>query len=86
MSKWHDFLDGVQKKEDLESLIEEVQHELKRLKGRSLNEETRLHDICNALVEIKLKMNSFLSLKTKMPILLGVGLSLLCPVHLNHHI
>ena len=55
MSKWHDFLNGVQKKEDLESLIEEVQYELKRLKGRSLGEETRLNDICNALVEIKLK-------------------------------
>lgn len=55
MSKWHDFLDGVQKKEDLESLIEEVQHELKRMKGRSLSEEARLHSICNALVEIKLK-------------------------------
>jgi hypothetical protein len=61
MSKWHDFLDGVQKKEDLESLIEEVQHELKRLKGRSLNEETRLHDICNALVEIKLKARVLLN-------------------------
>ena len=56
MSKWHDFLNGVQKKEDLESLIEEVQHELKRMKGRSLNEEARLHNICNSLVEIKLKV------------------------------
>jgi hypothetical protein len=43
MSKWHDFLDGVQKKEDLESLIEEVQHELKRLKGRSQSTKIKFY-------------------------------------------
>ena len=55
MSKWRDFLDGVPRKEDLESLIEEAQQELKMIKPKSLSEEARLHSICNVLSELKLK-------------------------------
>jgi len=57
MSKWRDFLDGVPRKEDLESLIEEAQQELKLLKAKpkSLSEEARLQAICDVLSEIKLK-------------------------------
>ena len=55
MSKWRDFLEGVPRKEDLESLIEEVQQELKMIKPKSLSEEARLHSICNVLSELKLK-------------------------------
>jgi hypothetical protein len=57
MSKWRDFLEGVPRKEDLESLIEEAQHELKLLKAKpkSLSEEARLQAICDVLSEIKLK-------------------------------
>ena len=55
MSKWRDFLDGVPRREDLEGLIEEAQHELKLLKPTSLSEEARLHSICNVLSELKLK-------------------------------
>ena len=55
MSKWRDFLEGVPRKEDLESLIEEVKQELKMIKPKSLSEEARLHSICNVLSELKLK-------------------------------
>jgi len=55
MSKWRDFLEGVPRKEDLESLIEEAQQELKMIKPKSLSEEARLHSICNVLSELKLK-------------------------------
>ena len=55
MSKWRDFLDGVPRKEDLESLVEEAQQELKMIKPTSLSEEARLHSICNVLSELKLK-------------------------------
>ena len=56
MSKWRDFLDGVERKEDLQSLVEEVQHELKLFKSRSVSEEARLHNITSVLYEIKLKI------------------------------
>jgi tRNA C32,U32 (ribose-2'-O)-methylase TrmJ len=55
MSKWRDFLEGVPRKEDLESLIEEAQHELKLLKPMSLSEEARLQAIRDVLSEAKLK-------------------------------
>jgi len=55
MSKWRDFLEGVPRKEDLESLIEEAQHELKLLKPTSLSEEARFQAICDVLSEAKLK-------------------------------
>ena len=55
MSTWRDFLDGVEKQEDLESLIEEVSKEIGLLKSRNFLEENRLKKIKSLLSEIKLK-------------------------------
>ena len=55
MSKWHDFLDGVERKQDLNSLLEELGTDLKLIKPRTLNEEVRLSTIDGLLVEIRLK-------------------------------
>ena len=41
MSRWRDFLDGVEPKRDLESLLETLEAEFKELKARSLIEEAR---------------------------------------------
>jgi len=57
MSKWHDFLEGVERKEDLISLIEEVTEDFKLISPRTLNEEVRLSTIDNLLSEIKIKAN-----------------------------
>jgi hypothetical protein len=54
MSKWRDFLEGVERK-DLLSLIEELSQDVGLLKPKSLNEEVRLSTINNLLYEIKLK-------------------------------
>ena len=56
MSKWRDFLDGVERKEDLESLIEEVSSEVDRIKPRTILEEDRLNNIKKVLSEIKLSI------------------------------
>ena len=56
MSKWRDFLDGVERKEDLESLIEEVSSEVDRMKPRTILEEDRLNNIKKVLSEIKLSV------------------------------
>jgi len=56
MSKWRDFLDGVERKEDLESLIEEVSSEVDRIKPRTILEEDRLNNIKKVLSEIKLSV------------------------------
>lgn len=56
MSKWRDFLDGVERKEDLESLIEEVSSEVDRIKPRNLLEEDRLNNIKKVISEIKLSI------------------------------
>jgi hypothetical protein len=45
MSKWHDFLDGVERKQDLDTLLTELTTDLKLIKPRSLNEEVRLTEI-----------------------------------------
>ena len=56
MSKWRDFLDGVEPQRDLESLLETLDAELKELKARSLTEEARLSSIKENLTEARLKV------------------------------
>ena len=55
MSKWHDFLDGVERREDLGSLLEQLSEDIKLIKPRSINEEVRLSTIDGILSEIRLK-------------------------------
>ena len=55
MSKWHDFLDGVETKQDLNSLLEQLGTDLRLIKPRTLNEEVRLSTIDGLLIEIRLK-------------------------------
>ena len=55
MSKWTDFLNGVERKEDLMSLIEEISHELSLVSPKNLSEEDRLERIEAVLSEVKLK-------------------------------
>jgi len=55
MSKWTDFLNGVERKEDLVSLIEEISHELSLVSPKNLSEEDRLERIETVLSEVKLK-------------------------------
>ena len=55
MSKWHDFLDGVERKQDLDTLLSDLTSDLKLIKPRTLNEEVRLSTIDGMLVEIRLK-------------------------------
>ena len=55
MSRWHDFLNGIEKKEDLDSLLEQLGTDLKLIKPRTLNEEVRLSTIDGMLIEIRLK-------------------------------
>lgn len=56
MSKWRDFLDGVEPRRDLESLLETLDAELRELKARSLTEEARLSSIRDNLTEARLKV------------------------------
>ena len=56
MSKWRDFLDGIEPRRDLESLLEALEAELKELKARSLTEEARLSSIRDNLTEARLKV------------------------------
>lgn len=46
---------GIERKDDLESLIEEISHEIGLLKSRNFLEENRLKKIKSLLSEIKLK-------------------------------
>lgn len=55
MSRWHDFLDGVEIKQDLGSLLESLSKDIKLIKPRTLNEEVRLSTIDGMLSEIRLK-------------------------------
>jgi hypothetical protein len=55
MSKWHDFLDGVERKQDLDTLLSDLTSDLKLIKPRTLNEEVRLSTIDGMLIEIRLK-------------------------------
>ena len=55
MSTWHDFLNGVERKQVLDSLLEQLGIDLKLIKPRTLNEEVRLSTIDGMLVEIRLK-------------------------------
>lgn len=55
MRKWRDFLEGVELKKDLESLIESLYYDLKLFKPRTLNEEVRMQTVEDTLSEIKLK-------------------------------
>lgn len=56
MSKWRDFLVGIERKEDLESLIEEVSSEIDLIKPKSVLEEDRLENIKKVISEIKLSI------------------------------
>jgi hypothetical protein len=73
MSRWRDFLDGVEPKRDLESLLENIQAEIKEIKPRSLNEEVKLESIKESITEARLKVkklkNDNLVLKKKVSIL-----------------
>tara|TARA_R110002124_G_scaffold147617_3_gene312920 strand:+ start:688 stop:933 length:246 start_codon:yes stop_codon:yes gene_type:complete len=55
MSKWHDFLDGVERKQDLGSLLEQLSEDIRLIKPRTMNEEVRLSTIDGILSEIRLK-------------------------------
>jgi len=55
MSRWHDFLDGVEIKQDLGFLLESLSRDIKLIKPRTLNEEVRLSTIDGTLSEIRLK-------------------------------
>tara|TARA_Y100001963_G_C6417329_1_gene281114 strand:+ start:215 stop:454 length:240 start_codon:yes stop_codon:yes gene_type:complete len=55
MSKWHDFLDGVERKQDLGSLLEQLSEDIRLIKPRTMNEEVRLSTIDGVLSEIRLK-------------------------------
>ena len=55
MSKWHDFLDGVERKQDLDSLLADLTTDLKLIKPRTINEEIRLSTIDGIITEIRLK-------------------------------
>jgi hypothetical protein len=55
MSKWRDFLDGVQIKQDLGALLKQLNEDIKLIKPRTLNEEVRLSTIDGILSEIRLK-------------------------------
>jgi hypothetical protein len=73
MSRWRDFLDGVEPKRDLESLLENIQAEIKDIKPRSLNEEVKLASINDNITEARLKVKKLKSdnliLKNKVSIL-----------------
>jgi len=56
MSKWRDFLDGVEPSRDLESLLETLEADLKNVKVRSLTEESRLASIIDNISEARLKV------------------------------
>jgi chromosome segregation ATPase len=56
MSAWRDFLDGVEPRRDLESLLETLEAQIKDMKARSLMEETRLSSIRENLTEARLKV------------------------------
>jgi len=66
-------LDGVEPKRDLESLLENIQAEIKDIKPRSLNEEVKLASINDNITEARLKVkklkNDNLVLKNKVSIL-----------------
>ena len=55
MSRWRDFLDGVEQKKDLNSLLVRLSEDIKLIKPRTLNEEVRLSTIDGLLAEIRLK-------------------------------
>ena len=55
MSRWHDFLDGVERKQDFESLVEQLGTDLKLIKPHTINEEVRLSTIDGMLTEIRIK-------------------------------
>ena len=68
MSRWRDFLDGVEPKRDIESLLEVLEAELKDVKARSLVEEIRLSSIRDNLTEARMKVKQ---LKHKNKVLLN---------------
>ena len=53
MSKWRDFLAGVERKKDLVSLIEEVSSELELIRPKTVIEEDRIENIKKTISEIK---------------------------------
>jgi len=55
MSKWNDWIGGVEIEEDLETLIEEVRSEVKSIKARNIVEQDRLDSITKILFDVKLQ-------------------------------
>jgi hypothetical protein len=55
MPKWNEWVDGIEIKDDLESLIDEVRSEVKNIKAKSTIQQDRLEAISKILFEAKLK-------------------------------
>tara|TARA_R110000751_G_C13643193_1_gene467152 strand:+ start:605 stop:844 length:240 start_codon:yes stop_codon:yes gene_type:complete len=55
MSKWSDWAYGLEIKDDLETLIEEVRSEVKSIKAKNLIEQDKLDAVAKTLFEAKLK-------------------------------
>ena len=55
MPRWNEWIDGIEVKDDLESLIDEVRSKIKNIKPKSMAEEDRLRSISKILFEAKLK-------------------------------
>tara|TARA_R110000851_G_scaffold79498_3_gene175091 strand:+ start:1112 stop:1351 length:240 start_codon:yes stop_codon:yes gene_type:complete len=55
MSKWNEWVDGIEIKDDLESLIDEVRSEVKNIKAKSTIQQDKLEAISKILFEAKLK-------------------------------
>jgi|TARA_R110002124_G_scaffold102073_1_gene250044 hypothetical protein len=55
MPKWNEWVDGIEIKDDLESLIDEVRSEVKNIKAKSTIQQDKLEAISKILFEAKLK-------------------------------
>tara|TARA_R110002110_G_scaffold13372_1_gene64024 strand:- start:40 stop:279 length:240 start_codon:yes stop_codon:yes gene_type:complete len=55
MPKWNEWVDGIEIKDDLESLIDEVRSEVKNIKAKSIIQQDKLEAISKILFEAKLK-------------------------------
>lgn len=55
MPKWNEWIYGLEIKDDLETLLEEVRSEIKSIKTKNLIEQDKLDTIARILFEAKLK-------------------------------
>jgi hypothetical protein len=55
MSKWGDWVCDLEIKDDLETLIEEVRSEIKKIKAKNLAEQDKLDTVAKTLFEAKFK-------------------------------